>query len=140
LQFIGRAYGISFLSFLRVINFISSSKFPISFTFVFSNNYLPWCLNLQPAQFATFYIIDMTANTSSALTGMQAYRAPSLFQPHNARQAIRDAHTGKIAPLRAFWNSLPSVHVNKLAAQAGFDLIYVDWEHSGLNTETMTQV
>lgn len=28
--------------------------------------------------------------------GMNAYAAPSLFQPHKARQAIRDAHEKKI--------------------------------------------
>ena len=70
--------------------------------------------------------------------GMKAYRAPSLFQPHRARQAIRDAHEGKIPPLIGFYFGLSSVPLARHVAPFGFDVAWVDWEHSSCNTETMT--
>jgi 4-hydroxy-2-oxoheptanedioate aldolase len=72
--------------------------------------------------------------------GMAAYRAPSLLQPHRARQAIRDAHTGKIPPLTRFFCGVSSPAIAKVVAQMGYDLVWVDWEHSSCNTETMNQV
>lgn len=75
-----------------------------------------------------------------AKLGMAAYRAPSLLQPHRLREAIRDAHDGKIAPLVGFYSGLASPPIAKLAAQFGFDVLWIDWEHSAMNVETMTQV
>lgn len=72
--------------------------------------------------------------------GMAAYRAPSLLQPHRARQAIRDAHTGKIPPLTGFYCGVSSPALAKVVAQMGYDLVWIDWEHSSCNTETMNQV
>jgi hypothetical protein len=72
--------------------------------------------------------------------GMAAYRAPSLLQPHRAREALADAHAGKIPPLIGYFSCLASPPIAKLVAQLGFDVILIDWEHSGMNAETMTQV
>jgi hypothetical protein len=71
---------------------------------------------------------------------MAAYRAPSLLQPHFLRQAIADAHAGKINPLTCFYCGLPSTAVAKLVAQLGFDVAWIDWEHAAMGVETMTQV
>lgn len=75
-----------------------------------------------------------------AKLGMAAYRAPSLSQPHRAREALADAHAGKIPPLIGFFCGLSSPPVAKFAAQFGFDIVWVDWEHASTNVETMTQV
>ncbi|KAL9113135.1 MAG: hypothetical protein Q9227_002747 [Pyrenula ochraceoflavens] len=72
--------------------------------------------------------------------GMKAYRAPSLFQPHRARQALRDAHEGKIPPLVGFYFGLSSVPLARHIAPFGFDAAWVDWEHSSCNVETMTEM
>jgi len=71
--------------------------------------------------------------------GMKAYRAPSLLQPHRARQALKDAHTGKITPLVGFWHAVSSPPIIRITAQLGFDVLCIDWEHSSCNIETMTQ-
>ncbi|KAL1967154.1 hypothetical protein VTN77DRAFT_3445 [Rasamsonia byssochlamydoides] len=71
-------------------------------------------------------------------TGMQLYRAPSLFQPHRARQALRDAHEGKIPPLYGFYLGLSSVELSRLVAPLGFDVVWIDWEHTSCNVEAMT--
>ncbi|KAG0647337.1 2-keto-3-deoxy-L-rhamnonate aldolase [Hyphodiscus hymeniophilus] len=71
---------------------------------------------------------------------MAAYRAPSLLQPHRAREALADAHAGRIPPLMGFFCGLASPPVAKLVAQCGWDVIWVDWEHSAMNVETMTQM
>jgi 4-hydroxy-2-oxoheptanedioate aldolase len=75
-----------------------------------------------------------------AKLGMAAYRAPSLFQPHRLREAIRDAHDGKIPPLMGYFMGLPSPALTKMVALFGFDVVWIDWEHSAMNVETMTQV
>ncbi|KAI9641290.1 hypothetical protein NHQ30_010091 [Ciborinia camelliae] len=72
--------------------------------------------------------------------GVLAYRAPSLLQPHRARDAIRDAHDGKIPPLIGFFVALPSPPVAKIAAQLGYDCVWIDWEHTSMSVETMTQM
>lgn len=72
--------------------------------------------------------------------GMQVYRAPSLLQPHRAREALRDAHDGKIPPLVGFFAGLAAPQVVKVVAQFGWDVIWIDWEHASTNVETMTQV
>ncbi|KAL9122807.1 MAG: hypothetical protein Q9187_000636 [Circinaria calcarea] len=76
-----------------------------------------------------------SANTGE---GMIAYRAPSLFQPHRARQALRDANAGKIPPLIGLYLGLSTVPTARLLAPMGYDTVWVDWEHSSCNTETMT--
>ncbi|KAM3072146.1 hypothetical protein ACMFMG_008604 [Clarireedia jacksonii] len=76
----------------------------------------------------------------SSSQGMQAYRAPSLLQPHRARDALRDAHDGKIPPLIGFFCGLASPPISKIAAQLGYDIVWIDWEHSAMNVETMTQM
>lgn len=72
--------------------------------------------------------------------GMQAYRAPSLSQPHKARQALQDAYEGRIGPLIGFYLAFPTVPSARVAAQLGADFVWVDWEHSSLGVETMTNV
>lgn len=69
---------------------------------------------------------------------MRLYAAPSLSQPHRARDAIRDAHAGKIAPLCGYFSSVSSVDYSRVIATLGFDFVWLDWEHSGCNTETLT--
>ncbi len=75
-----------------------------------------------------------------AKLGMTAYRAPSLLQPHRAREALADAHAGKIPPLVGFFCGLPCPPVAKVVAQLGYDIVWIDWEHSSMTVETMTQV
>src|ERR1700742_5156411 len=72
--------------------------------------------------------------------GMQKYRAHSLFQPHRARQALRDAHEGKIPPLQGYYFGLSSPQYARVIAPMGFDMAWIDWEHSSCNVETMTDV
>jgi 2-keto-3-deoxy-L-rhamnonate aldolase RhmA len=72
--------------------------------------------------------------------GMAAYRAPSLLQPHRAREALADAYSGKVAPLIGFWHAVSSPPFVRITAQLGFDVLIIDWEHSACNIETMTQV
>jgi 2-keto-3-deoxy-L-rhamnonate aldolase RhmA len=72
--------------------------------------------------------------------GMLAYAAPSLFQPHNARQAIRDAYERKIPPILCVYYGISSIPVARLLAPIGFDAVWVDWEHTACNVETMTTV
>ncbi|KAH7312481.1 Pyruvate/Phosphoenolpyruvate kinase-like domain-containing protein [Stachybotrys elegans] len=70
--------------------------------------------------------------------GMAAYAAPSLFQPHRARQAIRDAHEKKIPPLLGYYLGLLSPPVVRLLAPMKFDAVWIDWEHSAGGIETIT--
>jgi 4-hydroxy-2-oxoheptanedioate aldolase len=70
--------------------------------------------------------------------GMEAYAAPSLFQPHNARQAIRDAYEGRRPPLLGYYAGLSSVVATRWLAPFGFDTVWIDWEHTSCNVETMT--
>ena len=72
--------------------------------------------------------------------GMQAYRAPSLLQPHRAREALADAHVGKIPTLVGFFLGVSSPPIAKITAQLGYDFVFVDWEHASTSVETMTQV
>ncbi|RFU79368.1 aldolase citrate lyase family [Trichoderma arundinaceum] len=72
--------------------------------------------------------------------GMAAYAAPSLFQPHLARQAIRDAHKKKIPPLLGYYGGLGSAKIARWLAPLNFDVVWVDWEHSSMNVETMTTI
>ncbi|EXF80854.1 HpcH/HpaI aldolase/citrate lyase family protein [Colletotrichum fioriniae PJ7] len=75
---------------------------------------------------------------SASSQGMAAYAAPSLFQPHKARQAIRDAHAKKIPPLLCYYAGLSSIPITRYLAPMGFDAVWIDWEHTPCNTETMT--
>lgn len=72
--------------------------------------------------------------------GMAAYRAPSLLQPHKARQALRDAYEGKIKPLIGYYHGITTVPTARVMAQLGADIIWVDWEHASCGVETMTTV
>ncbi|PHH92765.1 hypothetical protein CDD83_5171 [Cordyceps sp. RAO-2017] len=69
---------------------------------------------------------------------MAAYAAPSLFQPHRAREAIRDAHKKKIPPLLGYYAGLSSVPITRFLAPMNFDAVWIDWEHTSCNVETMT--
>lgn len=69
---------------------------------------------------------------------MLAYRAPSLFQPHRARQAIRDAHNGKIPPMIGYYFGLSDPSVVRWIAPFGYDVAWVDWEHTSCDVQTMT--
>jgi 4-hydroxy-2-oxoheptanedioate aldolase len=75
-----------------------------------------------------------------ASNGMSAYAAPSLFQPHRARQAIRDAHEKKIPPLLGYYAGLSSLPLIRHLAPMGFDSVWIDWEHTSCNVETMTNM
>lgn len=75
-----------------------------------------------------------------ASKGMAAYRGLSLLQPHKARQAIADAHAGRIPRLLGMFSAWTSPPVTKVVAQLGFDFIWVEWEHASMSVETMTQV
>ena len=72
--------------------------------------------------------------------GMAAYRAPSLLQPHKARQAVRDAYEGRINPLIGYYCGVGSIPTARIMAQMGADVIWVDWEHSSMGVESMTTV
>lgn len=69
---------------------------------------------------------------------MQKYVGPNLFQPHFARRAIRDAHEKKIPPMLCYYAGLASVEITRWLALLGFDAVWIDWEHSSMNVETMT--
>ena len=84
--------------------------------------------------------IDTKPYTSVLAQGMAAYAALSLFQPHNARQAIRDTHEKKIPPLSGIYCGLSSIPVARFLAPLGFDTVWIDWEHTAGNVETMTTV
>ena len=75
-----------------------------------------------------------------ATKGMAAYRAPSLLQPHKARQAIRDAYEGKINPLIGYYCGFSTIPTARVMAQLGADVVWIDWEHSSCGVETMTTV
>jgi 4-hydroxy-2-oxoheptanedioate aldolase len=82
----------------------------------------------------------MNGHSTIPSRGMATYRAPSLFQPHRTRKALRDAHEGKVAPLIGFFCGWASPPIGRVVAQMGFDIVCVDWEHSSCNVETMTQM
>lgn len=71
---------------------------------------------------------------------MTQYRAPALQQPHRAREAIQDAYAGKIPPLLGFYLGITAVPVARLVATLGYDVVWIDWEHSACGVETMTSV
>ncbi len=81
------------------------------------------------------------ANSNDGRHGdMRDYVGPSLWQPHRMRQAIRDAHEGKIPPMMGYFAALPSVPVTRFLAPLGYDCVWIDWEHSAMGVETMTTV
>ncbi|TQS33381.1 hypothetical protein Golomagni_06279, partial [Golovinomyces magnicellulatus] len=69
---------------------------------------------------------------------MDKYVGPNLFQPHHARQAIRDAHAKKIPPMLCYYAGLASVDITRWMAPFGFDAVWIDWEHCSCSVETMT--
>ena len=71
---------------------------------------------------------------------MRDYRAPSLLQPHRARDALRDAHEGRIPPLQAYFLMLSAPSIVKVVAQLGYDVILIDQEHSPMDISEMTQM
>lgn len=71
---------------------------------------------------------------------MRDYRAPSLLQPHRAREAIRDAHNGRRPPLIGYFHMLANPQMCKVIAQLGFDTIMIDMEHAAMNVETMVNM
>ncbi|OBT77494.1 hypothetical protein VF21_05208 [Pseudogymnoascus sp. 05NY08] len=73
-------------------------------------------------------------------TDMRAYRAPSLLQPHRARDALRDAHEGKIPPLQVYFLMLSAPSIIKVIAQIGYDVILIDQEHSPMDIGEMTRM
>ena len=82
----------------------------------------------------------MGSTTTPSNQGMLAYVGPNLFQPHKARQAIRDAHAKKIPPLLCYYAGLSSVPMVRFIAPLGFDAVWIDWEHTACGVETMTEV
>ncbi|KAL5610704.1 hypothetical protein FOBRF1_006821 [Fusarium oxysporum] len=83
---------------------------------------------------------------SNAPQGMAAYAAPPLFQPHRAREAIRDAHKKKIPPILGYYaglSALPPTRLigkTRLIAPMNFDAVCIDWAHTSCNVETMTSM
>lgn len=75
-----------------------------------------------------------------ASQGMKVYVGPSLFQPHRARQAIRDAYEKKIPPLIGYYAGLSSIPITRFVAPMGYDVVWIDWEHTSCSVETMTTV
>jgi len=71
---------------------------------------------------------------------MRAYGGPSLFQPHHARRAIRDAHEKKIPPLIGYYAGLSSISITRHLAPMGYDMVWIDWEHTPCGVERMTTV
>ena len=69
--------------------------------------------------------------------GMAAYQAPHLFQPSKVRQALRDAHEGRIPPLVAYFSAAP---LSRTISQFGADIVLLDWEHAAMSVETVTTV
>ncbi|KAF5861349.1 hypothetical protein ETB97_000386 [Aspergillus alliaceus] len=69
---------------------------------------------------------------------MRDYIAPSLFQPHRVRLAIRDAHEKKIPPLIGYYAGPPAVSITHWLTPMGFDYVWIDWEYNATNIETMT--
>ncbi|KAI4135458.1 MAG: hypothetical protein LQ341_005871 [Variospora aurantia] len=82
----------------------------------------------------------MTEYLEVPTKGMAAYRAPSMTQPHKARQALRDAYEGKIKPLIGYYCGVSSVPTGRIMALMGADIVWIDWEHSSCNVETMTAI
>lgn len=82
----------------------------------------------------------MSVATTMEPQGMQKYAAPSLLQPHRARQAIRDAHQKKIPPLLCYYAGLASLPITRFISPFNFDAVWIDWEHSSCNVETMTSM
>lgn len=80
------------------------------------------------------------ANLFADPQGMQLYLGPSMQQPHRARQALRDAHEKKIPPLLGYYAGLSSVPITQYLAPMGFDVVWIDWEHTSCNVETMTSM
>ncbi|KAJ2901018.1 uncharacterized protein MKZ38_002144 [Zalerion maritima] len=70
--------------------------------------------------------------------GMAAYASTTFFQPHRAREAIRDAHAKTIPPLMGYYAGISSIPNTRFLAPMGFDAVWIDWEHSSCNVETMT--
>ncbi|KAK1759982.1 aldolase citrate lyase family [Echria macrotheca] len=73
-------------------------------------------------------------------TGMQKYVSTSLQQPHRARQALRDAHEKRIPPLLGCYLGLSSIPTMRYIAPMGFDMVWIDWEHTACDVETMTSM
>lgn len=71
---------------------------------------------------------------------MRDYRAPSLFQPHRLREAILDAHEGRIPPIMGYFHMLANPQMCKVVSQLGFDIVLIDQEHSAMNIETMVNM
>lgn len=93
------------------------------------------CLSRYCALF--YHLAIMSFETKQ---GMAVYAAPSLFQPHRARQAIRDAHQKKIAPILCYYAGLSSLPITRYLAPMGYDAVWIDWEHTACNVETMTSM
>ncbi|KAJ4183806.1 hypothetical protein NW759_017055 [Fusarium solani] len=77
---------------------------------------------------------------------MAAYAAPSHFQPHRAREAIRDAHKKKIPPILGYYAGLSAlsptrlIGKTRLIATMNFDAVYIDWARTSCNVGTMTSM
>ncbi|CAJ2505714.1 Uu.00g131080.m01.CDS01 [Anthostomella pinea] len=82
--------------------------------------------------------VQHCAESSNQKQGMQAYAAPSLFQPHHARRAFHDAHDGKIPPILIVYYGISSIPACRFLAPMGFDAVWIDWEHTACGVETMT--
>jgi len=94
----------------------------------------------KPTTYTTQTGLPPVEASEVAKLGMAAYRAPSLLQPHRAREALADAHAGRIPPLVGFFMGFSSTNVSKWVAQMGWDFVWIDWEHTSMGVETMTQV
>lgn len=65
------------------------------------------------------------------LTSVMGYRGPSLSHSQKARQVLRDAYDGKIAPLMGSYLAFSTVLMARVqSAQLDGDFVWVDWDHS----------
>ena len=71
---------------------------------------------------------------------MRDYMSTTLFQPHRVRDAMQDAYSRKIPLMLGYYAGLASVPITRWVAPMGFDYVWIDWEHSAMNIETMTTV
>lgn len=124
------------LSFVHIVNSLTP---PLLYLGLLSNSLLTMSANVI-TNGTTKGAFTPVEPAQVAKLGMAAYRAPSLLQPHRTREALADAHAGRIPPLIGYFCCLAGPSITKVVAQLGFDAVLIDWEHSAMNPETMTQV
>jgi hypothetical protein len=85
-------------------------------------------------------IYFLTPNSQDVLNCTKFTEQVTLIHVSQAREALLDAHEGRIPPLMGYYLGLSAPPLAKVVAQLGYDLVWIDWEHASTNVETMTQV